>query len=191
MRTTKPLTFESILQIAGKGGCVICAFLKNHQSAWLEHPGMEGGRGLCNYHGWALAAAADGRAAAEIFVRMLDDCLQGEGKVACEICKQMMEEEQTKLTELNHALREAAVMEWLAGNKALCLRHARKLAGMAESKRAAAFMEIVEGARDRVRGSLQAFITESAHGGHAGGGALGRAAELLFGSRGLPRAGTK
>jgi hypothetical protein len=36
MRITRPLTYESMLQSAGKG-CIICALLKSYQSTLLEN----------------------------------------------------------------------------------------------------------------------------------------------------------
>lgn len=187
MRITKPLTYESMLQIAGKGGCVICAFLKNIQSAWLEHPRLDDGSDVCNYHGWAIAAASDGKAAAETFLRLMKHPEQDHGRTACELCEQVIEEEENKLKELSHILKDPEVLEWLENKQALCLRHARKLAVVAGPGSWERVMGIAEAAIERVRGDLQAFHSESARGTHSGGGALGRAAELLFGYRGLPR----
>lgn len=188
MRVTKPLTYQSMLQIAGKGGCVICAFLKNIQSAWLDNPGLDEGAGLCNYHGWAIAAAGNGKAAAETFLRRMEHPEQDHGRTACNFCERLLEEEKDTLKELSHALNDPKVLEWLEEKQALCLRHARKLAAVAGPANRERVMDIGEAAVKRLRADLQAFLSESTRGAHSGGGALGRAAELLFGYRGLPRA---
>ena len=187
MRITKPLTYESMLQIAGKGGCVICAFLKNIQSAWLDHPGLDEGSGLCNYHGWAIAAASDGKAAAETFLRLIKHPEQHHGSTECELCKQVLEEEANKVRELRNTMRDPEVLEWLEQKQALCIRHARKLAVVAGPANWERVIGVAEAAVEKMRGDLQAFLSESARGAHSGGGVLGRAAELLFGYRGLPR----
>lgn len=120
MKITRPLTYQSMLQIAGKGGCVICVFLKNQQSSWLEHPRPESGSGLCNYHGWAIAAASDGKAAAEMFLRMMEHPEQEHGGAGCELCAHILAEEENGIRELSHTLKDPEVLDWLDGNKALC-----------------------------------------------------------------------
>lgn len=188
MRITRPLTHASMLQVAGKGGCVICAFLKNQQSTWLEHPGFNNADRLCNYHGWAIAAAADGKAAAEMFLRLLGEPDKNDSTTHCELCKQILVEEESTLKELTRALLDAEVLDWLERNRALCLRHAEKLACQVGAAAEARVLRIAENAREHLKASLQTFISENAHGAHSGGGSLGRAAELLFGYRGLPTA---
>lgn len=71
------------------------------------------------------------------------------------------------------------------------LRHARGLATLGDPELEARVIAIAEGAVERVKASLQTFLSENAHGAHSGGGALGRAAEFLFGYRGLPGTGSR
>jgi hypothetical protein len=191
MRITRPLTHASMLQIAGKGGCVVCAFLKNQQSEWLEHLDFNHAGQLCNYHGWAIAAAADGKAAAEMFLRLLREPGNSGATIHCELCERILVEEESTLKDLTRALLDPEALDWLERNKALCLRHAERLACLVGAAGEARVLRIAENAREQLKASLRTFISENAQGAHSGGGALGRAAELLFGYRGLPRARSK
>jgi hypothetical protein len=182
MRITRPLTYESMLQTASKGGCVICALLKSYQSALLErlHPAEV--NAVCNYHGWSIAAAAQASIAAQTFVHLLDKAEDAHGEIDCDFCVLIRKEEETRLKELCRVLVEPEVLGWMQAHNALCLPHAEGLRA-----RSSAMLAIAANSRERLKNSLQSFLAELTRNVNSGGGILGRAAEFLFGFRGMPR----
>lgn len=187
MRITKPLTYHSIVQALEKGSCVICVCLKSFQSSLLERVQPASIKELCNYHGWAMAAAVNGKNAAEIFLCLLEDDAGGVRKNGCDLCAQILEEQQLKLKELGHALQQPGVFEELERHHALCFCHANGLASVLSLDQQKRALAMTEHNREHLKSSLYAFLDQLASESHAGGGTLGRAAELLFGYRGLPR----
>jgi hypothetical protein len=165
MRITKPLICEGMLQIAGKVGCVKCAMLNSYQSFLLENlqPGQISA--LCHHHGWAEAAAANGKSTAETFLRLLEHL---ESPVS--------------------ANRE--MLECLEKHIALCLCHADKLTLIAMCRQSRALVTVAA-SRERTKPGRQRLLAGQDEQARAGGGMLGSAAAWLFGDRGMPGNGGK
>jgi hypothetical protein len=183
MRITRPLTYQSMLQDAGKGGCVICALLKSYQSALLERLNPAELKAVCNYHGWSIAAAAQARIAAQTFFHLLEKAEDASGETDCDFCVLIRKEEESRLKELGRVLGEPEVLDWMQAHNALCLPHAKRLV----HARSSAMLAIAVTSRERLKNSLQSFLAELTRNVNSGGGILGRAAEFLFGFRGMPR----
>jgi len=185
MRITRPLTYESIVQTLGKG-CVICVFLKSLQSALLERMQPAEVNGLCNFHGWAAAAAVNGKNAAETFLRLLGRSAEVGCHTGCDFCELIRHEEEIKLQGMSLALKEPEVLGWLETHNALCFCHARRLALTLPPDRQTRVLAMAQRNCEQLKSSLEAFLGQLARQSHSGGGGLGRAAELLFGYRGMP-----
>lgn len=186
MRLSKPVPIEVITQVLGKRGCPICAFLKNYQSERLRRGPAEM-RGLCNFHGWALAAAVNAEHAAEVFLSLLDrtkDLAEGGKHSACSICEGMQEQEQVRIRELAAELKNVMALRWIEKHGTLCLAHLRKLLPVLPLRS----RSIVEGATKKnlesLRAELMAVIQQAKSGERISGGALGHAAEFLVSQRG-------
>jgi hypothetical protein len=190
MRITRPLTYESMLQSAGKG-CLICALLKSYQSTLLERLQPAELKQLCNYHGWSIAAAVTAKNAAEAFLRLLErgaDAVPGGG---CNLCNLIQYEEQTRLKELGRALAEPEVLEWIQTHNALCLPHVIRLASVLPANRQPDILAASAKIREATKSGLESFLGKLSRDSHSGAGVLGRAAELLFGYRGMARRAEK
>ena len=182
MRITRPLTYESMLQSANKGGCVICALLKSYQSALLEGLRPAELNALCNYHGWSVAAAAQARGAAEAFLHLLDTNADLASAAGCDFCGLIQKEEEIRLQELARIVDDPEVLDWMQTHSALCLPHAKRLPPAQSSE----MLAIAAKSRGRLRNGLKGFLGQLGRGDDSGGGILGRAAEFLFGYRGMP-----
>lgn len=186
MRINKPLTREHIVQALEKGGCVICVFLKGFQSALLENVEPSSVKTLCNYHGWAMAAAVNGKRAAEAFIALLQTAGLAH-EPGCYFCAEILDEEKLTLSELSQVLQEGDVFARLEQHRALCFVHGARLASTLPVELGNRILAIAERNRRQLISSLNSFLDQLARDSHAGGGTLGRAAELLFGYRGMSR----
>lgn len=185
MRITRPLTYEGMLQNAGKG-CIICALLKSRQSTLLERLQPAELKQLCNYHGWSVAAAVTAKNAAETFLRLLEQEPDVVTETTCNLCVLIRHEEDIRLKELGRVLTEPEVLEWIQTHNALCLPHAIRVATVLPPNRQPDIMVASAKIREMTKRGLQSFLHDLVRGTHSGGGVLGRAAEFLFGYRGMP-----
>lgn len=186
MRITRPLTYESMLQSAGKG-CIICALLKSYQSMLLESLQPAELKQLCNYHGWSIAAAVTARNAADAFLRLLKQAEDVMSRGGCNLCSLIQDEEETRLKELGRVLVEPEVLEWVQTHNALCLPHVIRVASVLPANRQANILAASAEIRERAKSGLESFLRELSRDTHSGSGVLGRVAELLFGYRGMSR----
>jgi hypothetical protein len=161
MRTHRQLVlYQSILQVLQESGCPFCRFLKEYQTARLQNHPKESIHRLCNFHTWGLAAVQDAPAAAQVFIKLVDesDLLS---KAECDICMEVLAEEDLRIRELVSCLSRTDVSQWLRSSAVLIKNYRQQIADELHHLRD-------EPERDR-----------------SGWGALGRAAEFLVSQRGL------
>jgi len=129
MRTHRQLIFyQSILQVLHEPGCPFCRFLKEFQSARLQNRSDRETHRLCSFHAWGLAAVQDAPAAARAFIGILNDLESNTDETQeCDVCKEVMAEEDLRIRELATCLHRPEVADWLRTEATLCIPHAAKL----------------------------------------------------------------
>lgn len=185
MRLSKPVPIEEITQVLGKRGCPICAFLKNYQSERLRRGPAEM-RGLCNFHGWALAAAVNAEHAAEVFLSLLDrakDLTESEHDACC-ICTDMQEQQRVRISELAAELKNVMVLRWMEKHGTLCLAHLHKLLPVLPLRARSIVEAATKKHLEALKAELMAVVQQTKSGERVSGGALGHAAEFLVSQRG-------
>jgi hypothetical protein len=101
MRTHRQLVvYQSILQVLQETGCPFCRFLKEYQTARLQNHSKEDIHRLCNFHAWGLAAVQNAPAAAQVFIKLVDEppSLSKEDS-GCDVCREVLAEEDLRLRE--------------------------------------------------------------------------------------------
>lgn len=190
MRISNPIKIDSVSQALARGGCAVCAYLKNEQSVLLK-----GGirpdefEDLCNFHAWALAAAVDVHNAAEVFLTVLK---RRAGKSwsqhdSCSICSHLLQTELSQLKELLSTLKRGLVLKWMEQQGTLCSIHADHLRQLAPIGLHSAIDEIVSRTAHNLKADLATLLLRPGSHVGSGGGALGRAAEFLTSQRGVNR----
>jgi hypothetical protein len=91
VRTHRQLVvYHSILQVLHESGCPFCKFLKEYQTARLQNRSDVETRCLCNFHTWGLAAVQDAPAAAQAFIRILNEpASKTNGTPECDVCNEV------------------------------------------------------------------------------------------------------
>jgi hypothetical protein len=184
MRTHKQLvSYQSIAQALPEPGCPFCRFLKEYQTARLQNHPKESIHRLCNFHTWGLAAVQDAPAAAQVFIKLVGepDFLS---KAECDICREVLAEEDLRICELVSCLSRTDVSDWLRSSAVLCIPHGEKLRRQVPPVLADRVDAIIENYRRQLARDLQQLRDEPEQ-DRAGWGALGRAAEFLVSQRGL------
>ena len=186
MRTHKQLvTHQSILQVLPESGCPFCRFLKEFQAARLQNNGEKEIRRLCNFHAWGLAAVQDAPAAAHVFLKMLEDSVpKASGDSECDICREVLAEEDLRLREFLSCLGMKDVTQWFSAEPALCIPHGQKLRRHAPATLLCRIDSIVDSYRRRLAQELLQLSKEPEL-DRTGWGSLGRTAEFLVAQRGL------
>lgn len=186
MRTHRQLVvYQSILEVLQEPGCPFCRFLKEFQAARLQNHPKEEIHRLCNFHAWGLAAVQDALAAAEVFIKLVDDAARYFAIASeCDICREILAEEDLRLRELVSCLSRTEVSHWLRESAALCIPHGLKLRRQVPPVLAARIDSIIENYRQQLAEDLKHLSAEPET-DRAGWGALGRAAEFLVSQRGL------
>jgi hypothetical protein len=185
MRISKPVAIEDISQALAKGGCAVCAFLRNEQSALLRG-GLRPDEvtGVCNFHAWALAAAVDMENTAQIFLNLLrhadENCAD-----SCTFCSRLLEQEVVQLKELVGQMNRGLVANWMKQQGNLCQKHADHLRQFAPLKLHKTIDEILKRTTQDLQVQLEDVLRRVAVGKGSGGGVLGRAAEFLVSQRGI------
>ena len=184
MRTHRQLVlYQSIMQVLQESGCPFCRFLKEYQTARLQNHPKESIHRLCNFHTWGLAAVQDAPAAAQVFTKLVNEPVSL-SKAECDICREVLAEEDLRIHEFVSCLSQADVSHWLRGAAVLCIPHGEKLHRQVPLVVAARVDAIIENNRRQLAQDLQQLRDEPEP-GRAGWGALGRAAEFLVSQRGL------
>ncbi len=186
MRTHKQLVVhQSILQVLQEPGCPFCRFLKEFQTARLQNHPKENILRLCNFHAWGLAAVQDALAAAQVFIKLVDEPAKASiSESGCDICGEVLAEEELRLREFASCLGRNDVSQWLRESAALCIPHGLKLRRQVPPVFAARIDTIIENYRQQLAQELKHLSAEP-ESDRAGWGALGRAAEFLVSQRGL------
>jgi hypothetical protein len=186
VRTHRQLVvYQSILQVLHEPGCPLCRFLKEYQAARLQKRSESETHRLCNFHAWGLAAVQDAPAAAQAFITILSEPeLNANGNQACDVCKEVTEEEDLRIRELATCLHRPAVADWLRKEAVLCIPHATKLRRHVPLALASRIDTIVQNCREQLKEELDRLRHEPGM-DRTGWGALGRVAEFLVSQRGL------
>jgi len=184
MRSHRQLVlYQSLLQVLQESGCPFCRFLKEYQTARLQNHSKESIHPLCNFHAWGLAAVQDAPQAAQVFINLVDrpDFLSD---TECDICREVLAEEELRVSEFVSCPSRTEVSDWLRNSAVLCVPHGEKLQRQVPPALAARVNAVVEKCRRQLAHDLQQLRDEP-ESEKAGWGALGRAAEFLVSQRGL------
>jgi hypothetical protein len=186
MRTQKQLViYQSILQVLQEPGCPFCRFLKEFQVARLQNRLEQDTLYLCNFHTWGLAAVQNALTAAQVFIKLVDEpALISNGDASCDICKDVLAEEDRRIREFVGCIHLTDVSDWLRSSAVLCIPHGIKLRRQVQPVFAARIDAIIENCRRQLKVDLQNLF-DKPEADRPGWGALGRAAEFLVSQRGL------
>jgi hypothetical protein len=186
MRTHKQLVvYQSILEVLQEPGCPFCRFLKEFQTARLQNCPQDSIHSLCNFHAWGLAAVQNALAAAEVFIKLVDAPVKlSTAESGCDICREILAEEDLRLHEFVSNLSPTDVSRWLRESVVLCIPHGFKLRRQVSPALAARIDTIIENYRQRLAQGLE-HLRDEKEPDRAGWGTLGRAAEFLVSQRGL------
>ena len=178
----------SITTVARRNACSLCTSLKEFQNDLLKSLEAQECRRFCNTHGWMIANATPAESAATIFLKAV---LDPEWRPAsssfkeCDLCKRMYDEKERRIIEIARQLQQSRLRSWLHDYGMLCSRHGQEVAmKMPESLRSC-IQELIARNSGEIGEILQDFLQRVKQGSHAGGGALGRAAEFLVAQRGI------
>jgi hypothetical protein len=184
MRTHRQLVlYQSILQVLQESGCPFCRFLKEYQTARLQNHPKESIHRLCNFHTWGLAAVQDAPAAAQVFIKLVDES-DFLSKAECDICREVLAEEDRRIREFVSCIHRADVSDWLRTNAFFCIPHGIKLRRQVQPVVAARIDAIIENCRQQLTQELRS-LRDKPEAERPGWGSLGRAAEFLVSQRGL------
>ena len=186
MRTHRQLVvYQSIQQVLHEPGCPFCRFLKEFQAGRLQNRSEVETRRLCSFHTWGLAAVQDAPAAAAAFIGILNESeSNASGTQECDVCKEVMAEEELRIRELATCLHKPDVADWLRTEATLCIPHATKLRHQLPPVLASRLDAMVKNYRKQLKEELDQLRKEPSQ-DRSGWGALGRAAEFLVSQRGL------
>jgi hypothetical protein len=184
MRTHRQLVlYQSILKVLQESGCPFCRFLKEYQTARLQNHPKESIHRLCNFHTWGLAAVQDAPAAAQVFIKLVDES-DFLSKAECDICREVLAEEDRRIREFVSCIHRADVSDWLRTNAFFCIPHGIKLRRQVQPVVAARIDAIIENCRQQLTQELRS-LRDKPEAERPGWGSLGRAAEFLVSQRGL------
>ncbi len=186
-RHKQHVVYQSILPVLHESGCPFCRFLKEFQAERLQKHTEGQLHHLCNFHVWGLAAVQEAPDAARIFLKLVDEAAPlSNGTSACDICNEVLKEEDLRIREFLSCLHRAEVTEWLRTSGNLCIPHGLKLRpGLPP-----AFIPRIDSMMEACRKQLSADLAQLRdewlpESNRIGWGAVGRAAEFLASQRGL------
>jgi hypothetical protein len=179
---------KSVLELPGRPGCPVCAFLKNEQSSILQK-GSDSPGGLCNSHAWGFAAVSDAGVSAPALLRSLEEreTLTERRDENCWVCGRLRLVEDGAVSDFSSSSGRAALMMWLQQGGAFCAPHAAKLQKTLGPAAASLIDEADSRKRSELITALKALMSREEGGSSEQAGTLGRAAEYLVAQRGLPR----
>ena len=186
MRAHKQLIiYRSILEVLSESGCPFCRFLKEYQTGRLQNHSKDDIHRLCNFHAWGLAAVQDAPAAAQLFIKLVDEpAPASSGDTVCDICKEVLAEEDLRIREFVSSIARPSVSHWLRTSGVLCIPHGTKLRRQIPIVHTSRVDTIIEHYREQLTQELE-LLRDEPEQDRAGWGALGRAAEFLVSQRGL------
>ena len=189
MTVTEPTHDVGVAQALIKGTCPICALLREFQNELIESASPEGAGHLCNFHAWAVAHATPANSAIGIFARSLDSAESYRShESTCGLCSQIRSEEQLRIREMAKELTgRATLSQWMLQHGSICLHHAPQLRRSLPTRLQPIVTKIVQRQIAELKQELEAYRQQLDQGINAGGGVLGKAAELLVSQRGILR----
>jgi hypothetical protein len=183
MRLSNPVELKRITQALDRGGCPVCSFLKNLQSAILKTATPKEIHTVCNFHAWALAAAVDAARVAKVFLHLLEPSSTPQGR--CSVCEQIEEQERTRVAELASQVQRSLVRDWIERHGTFCRPHAIQLAAALPATTKGSLATLEKKTIDQLKRSLAELAEHDSQGKAAGSGVLGHAAEFLVSQRGV------
>lgn len=179
--------YHSILPALQEPGCPFCRLLKEFQAECLQTKTQRDLHRLCNFHAWGLAAVLDAPDAASIFMRLLDEMsVPGSAGTGCDICRDIVDEENLRIREFVSCSQSAAVVGWFKTGAALCIPHGMKLRPKLPPTLVPRIDNIMQQYRQQLHTELEHLRDgwDPQH-NRSGWGAVGHAAEFLVAHRGL------
>lgn len=177
-----------ITTMVARTSCPICVALREFQNTWAKHMRPKECREFCNTHAWVIANSAPAASAAVIFLRALtnqDWRPAPPNPERCDFCRRMSEEKESRLKEIVEGLQNQKLRSWLHDYGMLCSRHAREIMTKLPEDFRDSMQELMARNSREMADTLRDFLKHLEKGSHAGGGALGHAAELLVALRGI------
>jgi hypothetical protein len=138
-----------------------------------------------NFHAWGLAAVQNALAAAQVFIKLVDEPAElSKADSGCGICREVLAEEDLRISELVSCLSRADVSDWLRTTAVLCIPHGLKLRRQVPPVLSCSNRCHHRELSPAVAEELQ-HLRDEPEPDRTGWGALGRAAEFLVSQRGL------
>lgn len=182
MRFSTPIEYETITQALVKGACPFCTYLKNFQSKILhelQDPAQVGG--VCNFHAWAMAAAANKAVVSAVFRKLMNSASCCE----CTICKVIAAEEAAQMKEFAANVQGTRVLEWIKSQGIFCIPHGTRLLSHVPTSLQQVVMNVLKRSTMQLQEALEQVASGKSEDKGQGGGVLGHAAEFLVSQRGL------
>lgn len=184
MRFNTPVEYKTIDEALVKGGCPFCTYLKYYQSSLLIDINPREVSGLCKFHVWAMAAAANKTVVSSVF-RSLIKASRVQVTTECSLCKAVAVEEDSRMKEFAGDMARVRILDWISVHGTFCIPHGTKFIDYLPENLKTVITTVLQRSATDLEGALASLdyvrSTEKA----AGGGILGRAAEFLASQRGL------
>jgi hypothetical protein len=186
-RHRQPIICHSILPVLHEPGCPFCRLLKEFQADRPQKHGEGELHHLCNSHVRGLSAVQETPVAARIFMKRVNEAVpQSNGDAACNVCSEILQEEELRIRELVSGLQRAGVTKWFRTNVTLCILHELNLRPGLPAALAPGIDPAVQSYRQQLSLDLEHLRNElMPEPERIGWGAVGRAAEFLVSQRGL------
>jgi len=182
MRFSTPVEYETITQALVKGACPFCTYLKNFQSKILhELQDPQQIAGLCNFHTWAMAAAANRAVVSAVFRKLMNDASCRE----CTICTAIKTEEAAQMKEFAAQVPGTRVLEWVKSQGTFCIPHGTRLLSQVPASLQQVVLNVLKRSTVQLQEALEQVASGKSEDKGQGGGVLGHAAEFLVSQRGL------
>ncbi len=185
MRFSTPVEYQTLSQALVKGACPFCTYLKNFQSKILRElkdPAQV--TSVCNFHAWAMAAAANKAVVSCVFRIFLKERSIKEVR-DCSLCKAISAEEEVRMKEFAGELAQTRVLEWVNAHGTFCIPHGTRFLGYVPRPLQTVVLNVLKRNTAQLHEALEHFVSDSSDDRAPGGGVLGHAAEFLVSQRGL------
>ena len=185
MRFSAPVEYQTIGQALVKGACPFCTYLKNFQSKVL-HELSDPAKviSICNFHTWALAAAANKAVVSSVFRKLMKDASIKEAR-ECSLCKTIAAEEDIRMKEFAGELTHTRVLDWVKAQGTFCIPHGTRFLGYLPGSLQAVVLSVLKRNTAQMCEALEHLTASKSSDPAPGGGVLGHAAEFLVSQRGL------
>ena len=185
MRFSTPVEYQTISQALAKGACPFCTYLKNFQSKLVrELSDPDQVTSICNFHTWALAAAAN-RAVVSCIFRKLMKATSVLESHDCSLCKAIAAEEELRMKELASEMAQTRVLDWVNAQGTFCMPHGTRFLGFVPRSMQPIVQNVIKRNAAQLQEALETLSFRNEKPNEPGGGMLGHAAEFLVSQRGL------